>query len=195
MIKQNIIKNNNANNKDKIMEKYNNEYKINFIKQLETKGILVKDEYILEKKTTNDFNMIGNRVIEQNDFYKNSNKFFFELTINEIKLVVYKIYPDLSKASFIQLKLNKIQMVKFNNNSDDSLMKLDLKNISLSDKEQDIKKNFLLPKEFRLLIKNNNESINCISYSNLYINNKNENLTNIEINNIDILSFKCPKRY
>ena len=67
-------------------------------------------------------------------------------------------------------------------------MKLNLKSIELTDKEQDIKKIYLLPKEFQLLIKNNNQDINCISYSNLYVYEKNENNTNIEINNIDILS-------
>ena len=176
-------------NKDKIMEKYNDEYKKKFIEKMESKGIILKDEYIIKKNDDININNINdNKEVDQNDFYKNPNKFFFELNINEIKLVVHKIYPDLTKAIFIQLKLNKIQMIKFNNFSDDSLMKLDIKRISLVDKEQDIKKKYLLPKEFQLLIKNDNENINCITYSNLYVNKKNENITNIDINNVDILA-------
>ena len=68
-------------------------------------------------------------------------------------------------------------------------MKLYLKSISLEDKDQDIKKNFLLPKKFQLLIQSNNrESDNCLTYSSLFISNKNENITNIEIKEADILA-------
>ena len=186
LLKENMIKN--RNDKDKIMDKYNKEYINNFIKEMQSKGIIPKDEFIYEKDTNNTIKIIESKNLEENDFYKNSNKFFFELSINEIQFVVYKIYPDLSKANFIQLKLNKIQMIKLNNYYDDGFMKLDIKSISLLDKEQDIKKNFLLPKEYQHLIKDNNENNNCISYSNLYINNKNENITNIEINKIDVLA-------
>ena len=45
-----------------------------------------------------------------------------------------------------------------------------------------------MAKEYQLLIKNNNDNISCITYSNLYINGKNENITNIDINNIDVLA-------
>ena len=191
LLKENSNKNSNNVN-DKIMEKYNKEYIQNFIKKMESKGIILKDEFKFENSNSNNNNNINinneSKIIKEDDFYKNSNKSFLEVNINEIKFVIYKIYPDLTKANFIQLKLDKIQMIKLNDLFDNGLLKLNLKDISLINKEQDIKKNFLLPKEFQLLMKNEDETINCISYSSLYIKNINENITNIEINNIDILS-------
>ena len=186
LLNQNIEKND--INKNEIMNKYNKECQIKFIKKLEMEGILSKNEFILENNININRIKTLNKIIDEKMFYENPNNFFFEVKINEIKLVIYKIYPDLTKAIFIQLKLSKIELIKLNNYFDDSLMKLNLKSITLIDKEQDIKKNYLLPKEFQLLIKNNNQNINCITYSNLYINEKNENISNIEINNIDILS-------
>ena len=186
LLNQNIEKND--INKNQMMNKYNQECQIKYIKKLETEGIISKDEFIMEDNINNNIIRIQSKLIDEKDFHENPNKFYFEAKINEIKFVIYKIYPDLTKANFIQLKLSKIELTKLNNYLDDSLMKLNIKNITLIDKEQDIKKNYLLPKEFQLLIKNNNQDINCITYSNLYIHEKNENITNIEINNIDILS-------
>ena len=186
LLNKNIEKNDINNNQ--IMNKFNQEFQIKFIKKLETEGIISKDEFNLENNIIDNRIKIQNKLIDEKDFYENPNKFFFEAKINEIKFVIYKIYPDLTKANFIQLKLSKIELTKLNNYFDDSLMKLNLKSITLIDKEQDIKKNYLLPKEFQLLIKNNNQDINCITYSNLYISEKNENITNIEMNNIDIVS-------
>lgn len=188
-----LIKDENIQNrleKDKIMDKYNKEYINKFIIQLESKGIIQKNEYILNNdiNNANNIKIRENKNLEENDFYKNSNKFFFELKINEIKCIVYKIYPDLSKAIYLQMKLNKIEMIKLNNYFDDGLMKLVIKSMSFLDKEQDIKKNFLLPKEYQNLIKDNNDNNDCITYCNLYINNKNENNTNIQINDIDALA-------
>ena len=148
------------------MEKYNKEYIQNFIKKMESKGIILKDEFKFENSNSNNNININNesKIIKEDDFYKNSNKSFLEVNINEIKFVIYKIYPDLTKANFIQLKLDKIQMIKLIYLFDNGLLKLNLKDISLINKEEDIKKNFLLPKEFQLLMKNEDETINCIFY-------------------------------
>ena len=179
----------NVDNNDDITKKYNNEKINEFIENLELKEIISKDEFVLLKpKKSNNKIKIINDSIDEEQFYKIPNKFFMEIKINQIKFVIYKIYPDLTKATFLQLEINNLIYSQFSSITDDSLMKIYLKDISLLNKEQDHKKNFLLPKEFQLLIKNDEENINCINYSSLYMKDKNEYITNIEINNLDILS-------
>ena len=188
-LRKNNILNDNSN--DAVIKKLNDDEMKKFIEDMELKEILPKEEIILFKKDNiNKEINITNDTIDEDYFYKNQNKFFMEIKLGKIKFAIYKIYPDLSKANFLQLELNSILFSKFNSVSEDSLMKIYLKNIILFDKEQDYKKNFILPKEFQLLIKSNeeNNNINCIQYSSLYKKNKNEYLTNIEINNVNILS-------
>ena len=118
LLNQNIEKNDINNNQ--IMNKYNQEIQIKFIKKMESEGIISKDEFNLENNINVNKIKIQNKLTEEKDFYENPNKFFFEAKINEIKFVIYKIYPDLTKANFIQLKLSKIELTKINNYFDDS---------------------------------------------------------------------------
>ena len=177
--------------KDEQINKKNNEEKIKeFIDNLVLKEIISKDEFILLDKNTK-INKLENKTninIKEEEFYKKPNKFVMEIKLNKIKFIIHKIFPNLKKFIFLELELSNLIYSKFNSISDDSLMKIYLKDISLLNKEQDIKKNYILPKEFQLLIKNDEENINCLNYSSLYMNNKNEYITNIEMNNLDILS-------
>ena len=186
LIENQIIK---LDNNDEVVKKYNEEKINEFIDKLILKEIIPNDEFILfNKKSINkNINIIQDEVIDEEYFYKKPNKFFMEIKINQIKFLLYKIYPDLSKNIFLELELNNLLYSKFNSCTDDGLMKIYLKDISLLNKDQDYKNNYLLSKEFQLLIKTDEEKVNCINYSSLYKKNTNEYLTNIEINNIDIL--------
>ena len=187
----------NLDNNDEYTKKYNDEKIYEFIEKSELKGIISKNEFflvqknIINKESEKPKPKNGNEIIGEDEFYKKQNKFLMEVKISSIKFILYKIYPskrDLTKEVFLQLELTNIIFSKFTSYSENSLMKLSLKDISLLNPEKDENKNFLLPKEFQLLIKNDEENINCINYSNLYKKNLNEYVTNIEINNLDILS-------
>ena len=187
----------NLDNNDENNKKYNDEKINEFIEKSELKGIISKNEFflvqknIINKESEKPKPKNGNEIIGEDEFYKKQNKFLMEVKISSIKFILYKIYPskrDLTKEVFLQLELTNIIFSKFTSYSENSLMKLSLKDISLLNPEKDENKNFLLPKEFQLLIKNDEENIDCINYSNLYKKNLNEYVTNIEINNLDILS-------
>ena len=193
LIEKQII---NLDNNDEYTKKYNNEKIYEFIQNLELKGTIEKNEFfllknnIINKANEKQNQKKGNEIIGEEDFYKKPNKFLMEVKISKIKCILYKIYSskkDLTKEIFLQLELDNIIFSKFTSYNDNTLMKLYLKDISLLNPEKDEKKNFLLPKEFQLLIKNDEENINCINYSNLYKKYTNEYITNIEINNLDIL--------
>ena len=193
----------NLDTNDEYTKKYNNEKIYEFIQNQELKGTLEKNELFLLtkniiKKNENKKPKNEKEISGEDEFYKKPNKFLIEVKIAKIKFILYKIYSskkDLTKEVFLELELNNIIFSKFTSYSDNVLMKLYLKDISLLNPEKDEKKNFLLPKEFQLLIKNDEENINCITYSSLYKKYNNEYNTNIEINNLDILiSFEALTR-
>ena len=74
----------------------------------------------------------------------------------------------------------------------DSLMKLNMKNLKLYDKEKNINKDFSLIKEYQTLIKHNSKNLNddkenMFSYSMIYINELKESLCELKLCNIDII--------
>ena len=185
LIKNKII---NENDIDEIAKKYNDEKINEFIKKLESKRIITKNEFIFFQKPKININKENNNdIINEEDFYKKQNEFVAEIKINEIKFIIDKIYPDLTKEIFLELHLNNLSFSKFINYENDSLMKIYLKGISLVNEEKDIDKNVILPKEFQLLMENDDPNINCIIYSSIYKKNINEYITNIDINNLGIL--------
>ena len=184
LIKNKII---DLENYDDIMKKCNDDQIKEYIEKLELKEILSQDEFILFNQTKNIKENNQKGITTEEEFYKRQNKFFMEIRLNKINFIISQIYPDLSKEIFLQLELNNLLFSKFNSCTDDTLMKIYLKDISLLNLEQNENKNFLLPIEFQLAIKNDEEKINCINYSSLYLKNGNEFKTNVEINNLNFL--------
>ena len=180
--KEYLIENKIINVNDEIMNQ--------FIENLELKEVILKDEFALlnKKEVVNKKEIKSEIDIKEEDFYKIPNTFFMEIKINKIRFIIQKIYPDLSKVNFLQLELNNLIYSQFSSIYGDSLMKIYLKDILLLNTERDIKKNLILPREFQVLMKNNKENINCMIYSSLYIKTKNEYITNIEMNNLNVLT-------
>ena len=125
LIENKIIK---LDNNGEVTKKYNDEKINEFIENLELKEIISKDEFILLKPKksviTKIINLNENDNVDEESFYKNPNKFVMEIKINKIKFIIYKIYPDLTKANFLQLELNNLVFSKITSINDDSLMKI-----------------------------------------------------------------------
>ena len=69
LLNKNIEKNDINNNQ--IMNKFNQEFQIKFIKKLETEGIISKDEFNLENNIIDNRIKIPNKLIDEKDFYEN----------------------------------------------------------------------------------------------------------------------------
>jgi hypothetical protein len=75
LLNKNIEKNDINNNQ--IMNKFNQEFQIKFIKKLETEGIISKDEFNLENNIIDNRIKIPNKLIDEKDFYENPNICYF----------------------------------------------------------------------------------------------------------------------
>ena len=98
----------------------------------------------------------------------------------------------MSNKTFLETGIDSFQFLMCGNKIKDSLMKVSMKNLSVYDKEKSINDKYLVIKEYQTLIQHNNkiqnvENEDIFSYTNIYINNLKENISEIKFNNIDII--------
>ena len=162
-------------------------------------------EHLIEKGVLNEenkidtFNTPGNAedknfdsYANEEDFMNKKNEYFYEVIIQKIKFTIYKKFPDLSNKTFLETEIDSFKYLMCGNQIKDSLMKVSMKNLSVFDKEKSINDEYIVIKEYQTLIHHNNKNQNAknediFSYTNIYINNLKENISEIEFSNIDII--------
>ena len=133
-----------------------------------------------------------NSYMNEKDFFTKKNEYFYEVNINKIKIDIYKRYPDLDKLVFLETEIDSFGYIMCGNSIKDSLMKIDMKNLKLYDKEKNINKEYIVIKEYQTLIKNNKRDLKAnekkmFSYSCIYIDSLKESKIEIKLCNIEIL--------
>ena len=176
-------------NKTQNLTHINTTFIENFKEHLIEKGILSDED---NKNDENKNNKKIENYVNEKDFFNKKNEYFYEVNINKIKFSIYKRYPDLSKFIFLETEIDSFDYIMCGNIIQDSLMKINMKNLKLYDKEKNINKKNILIKEYQTLIKCKNKDLkddkeNMFSYSMIYINELKESICELKLCNIDII--------
>ena len=163
-----------------------------FKEHLIEKGILSKEESINESNNDEQKKDRIKSYAKEEDFFNKKNEYFYQINIDKIQFSIYKRYPDLSKSIFLEMEIDSFDYIMCGNKIKDSLMKLNMKNLKLYDKEKNINKDYSLIKEYQTLIKHNSKNLNddkenMFSYSMIYINELKESICELTLCNIDII--------
>ena len=165
-----------------------------FKRHLIKKGILIPNNYENQKERNISNNLNEVKILsytKEEDFLNKKNDYFYEINIEKIKFTIFKKFPDLSNQIFLETQIDLFEFKMCGNLIKDSLMKINMRNLKLFDKEKDINNEYLVIKEYQNIIKNNKNDKNTkedmFSYSNIYIDNLKENISEMKLCNIDII--------